>query len=111
MACRATADPADEAEAWSSEDADCAPRCDTDWRSVVCCAVRWAAARESGESCLIDEGGPAPELPPGGTEEVAAAVGCAAGATARFAEASCGETAVSPVAGGSWSPIRPCVAM
>ena len=47
----------------------------------------------------------------GSTEEVAASVGCAAGATARFAEASCGESAVSPVAGGSWSPIRPCVAM
>ena len=61
MACRATDDPADEAEACSSEDADCAPRCDTDWRSVVCCAVRWAAARESGESCLIDE---APEAAP-----------------------------------------------
>ena len=28
MACRATDDPADEAEACSSEDADCAPRCD-----------------------------------------------------------------------------------
>src|SRR3954471_12675037 len=103
MAWRATDEPAEDDEACSLSEPAEAWELRADCRCWVCWAVCAAAARESGESCLIDEAPvPAPDTT-GITEEVAASVSCAAGATERFAAGSWGEIAVSAVAGGSSS--------